>query len=135
MARKCFAALVLVLFSASFCNVTLSPIEAQEDNYSFANKWGSEGVGFGSFAQPLSIAIESDDSVYVTDTTSISNQRKKFTNNGTFITSWGSAGLGDGQFITPGWITVDSDDNVYVGEFGENYRIQKFDNNGTLISK
>jgi 6-bladed beta-propeller protein len=30
---------------------------------------------------------------------------------------------------------VDSGDNVYVGDFGENYRIQKFYSNGTFISK
>jgi len=30
---------------------------------------------------------------------------------------------------------VDSVDKVYVGDFGENNRIQKFDSNGTFITK
>jgi hypothetical protein len=164
-----FAALIQVMVFASVSNSIINPILAQQNEYSFIKKWGSEGVGFGKFAQPLAIAIDSNDDVYVTDTTSVSNQIQKFTNNGTFITSWdvlgirdgpftnargigidssnnvyvtgggspdtavqkftswGSSGLGDGQFISPGWITVDSADNVYVGDFGENYRIQKFD--------
>ena len=46
-----------------------------------------------------------------------------------------STGLGDGQFTSSGWIATDSDDNVYVGDFGENYRIQKFDSNGNFITK
>jgi hypothetical protein len=59
-AWKMFAALVLVLFSVSNGNVILSPIDAQEDEYSFAYYWGSEGVGFGNFAQPLAVAIDSN---------------------------------------------------------------------------
>jgi hypothetical protein len=27
-----------------------SPILAQQDEYSFIKKWGSEGIGFGQFA-------------------------------------------------------------------------------------
>ena len=54
---------------------------------------------------------------------------------GTFITSWGSTGIGDSDFISPGGLTVDSANKVYVGDYGENYRIQKFDSNGKFITK
>jgi hypothetical protein len=63
--------------------------------------------------------------VYVTDTTSVSNQIQKFTTNGTFITSWGAVGSGDGQFEEPTSIALDSSDNVYVIDRG-NMRIQVF---------
>jgi biopolymer transport protein ExbD len=53
-------------------------VAAQEQQYSFITKWGSEGIGFGKFRQPLEIAIDSDNDLYVTDTTSVSNQIQKF---------------------------------------------------------
>jgi NHL repeat len=130
-----FATLGLVLFSVSFSTVVSSPLEAQEDEYSFANKWGSEGVGFGNFAQPLAIAIDSNGDVYVTDTTSVSNQIQKFTNNGTFITSWNVLGTGEGTFTNARGIGIDSANNVYVTGGGSPVTaVQKFTNNGTLIT-
>ena len=69
-----------------------------QGKYNFITKWGSEGVSFGKFRQPLDIAIDSNNSLYVTDTTSVSNQIQKFATNGTFITSWGVIGFGDGHF-------------------------------------
>jgi DNA-binding beta-propeller fold protein YncE len=63
------------------------PAAAQGQQYSFVTKWGSEGTGFGKFRQPLDIAIDSDNNLYVIDTTSVSNQIQKFAPDGTFITS------------------------------------------------
>jgi hypothetical protein len=40
-----FAALIQILFSVSMSDAIISPIVAQENEYSFVNKWGSEGVG------------------------------------------------------------------------------------------
>src|SRR5918999_1384962 len=126
--------LTTIVFSDTIItHPVLSPAAAQGQQYSFLAKWGSEGIGFGKFRQPLEIAIDSDNDLYVTDTTSLSNQIQKFATNGTFITSWGSTGLGDSQFISPGGIAVDSSDNVYVGDFGQNNRIQKFVSNGNFL--
>jgi hypothetical protein len=52
--------------------------------------------------------------VYVTDTTSVSNQIQKFTTNGMFITSWGDVGSGDGLFTHATAIGTDASDIVYV---------------------
>src|ERR671920_624724 len=109
--------------------------EQEQQQYSFLTKWGTTGISFGKFSQPLEIAIDLEGNVYVTDFTSVANKVQKFTNNGTFITSWGSTGLADGQFINPGGLTVDSAGNIYVGDFGENNRVQKFDSNGNFITK
>jgi DNA-binding beta-propeller fold protein YncE len=108
---------------------------AQGQQYSFVAKWWSEGVSFGKFRQPLDISIDSDNNVYVTDTTRVSNQIQKFATNSTFITSWRVFGFGDGHFTCAIGISTDSSDNVYVGDFGENNRIQKFDSNGNFITK
>ena len=127
--------LTIIMFSAT---IITSPIfitaAAQEQQYSFVTKWGSEGIGFGKFRQPLDIAIDSNNSIYVTDTTSVSNQIQKFTSNGTFITSWGVLGVGDGHFKRPTGIATDSSDNVYVADGGSPEKaVQKFTPNGTFI--
>ena len=51
-----------------------------------------------------------------------------------FVTNWGSQGSGDGQFDKPVSIAVDLSGNVYVADTG-NSRIQKFNSNGTFITK
>jgi DNA-binding beta-propeller fold protein YncE len=58
------------------------------EQYSFLRKWGSGGVSFGEFSQPLGIAIDSSGNVYVTDSTAVANKIQKVTSSGTFITSW-----------------------------------------------
>jgi tetratricopeptide (TPR) repeat protein/streptogramin lyase len=55
-------------------------------------------------------------------------------NKYSFIKSWGSDGSGDGEFDGPLGITIDSIGYVYVTDSG-NHRIQKFDSNGTFITK
>ena len=55
-------------------------------------------------------------------------------NGYSFITKWGSNGTADGQFSSPAGVAVDSSGNVYVADNG-NYRIQKFNSNGTFITK
>jgi hypothetical protein len=59
------------------------------------------------------MAIDSNDNVYVTDFTALSNQIQKFSNNETFLQSWGSLGFGAGLFANPTSIATDSD-NTHV---------------------
>nr|WP_172635214.1 disaggregatase related repeat-containing protein [Methanomethylovorans hollandica] len=49
------------------------------------------------------------------------------------VKQWGSTGNSTGQFNNPSAVTVDSYGNVYVAD-ANNYRIQKFDNNGAFIN-
>ncbi|WP_052292286.1 NHL repeat-containing protein [Methanosphaerula palustris] len=51
-----------------------------------------------------------------------------------YTTQWGSPGQGDGQFNGPNSITVDSTGKVYVVDRNNTW-IQRFDANGTFISK
>src|SRR5215207_7720934 len=111
---------------------------AQENQqYSFVKKWGSEGIGFGRFAQPIDIAIDSSGNLYVTDLSSMSNKIQKFTSNGTFITAWGNLGFGPGRFTSPAGIdvgTLDNNNNVYIADIGSpGTAVQVFTINGTFI--
>jgi tripartite motif-containing protein 71 len=93
--------------------------------------WGSYGSGNGQFYEPVAVAVDSYDNVYVVDSHSLI---KKFNSEGVYITQWGSYGSSDGQFNNPQGIAVDRLSNVYVVDKGNN-RIQKFTSNGTFISK
>ena len=95
-------------------------------------KWGSEGTGNGQFNQPIGIATDSDNNVYVVD---LYNARiQKFTSDGNFITKWGSIGKTVEQFHSdPDGIGIDSQNNVYITEHNAG-RILKFTNDGNLIT-
>ena len=114
-------------------------IQKFDSTGTFITKWGSQGSANGQFNFPLAIAVSSDDYIYVGD----ENYRiQKFDANGTFITRWGSEGMGDGRFTyPPSGAAVDGSGNIFVAEgqyytgTGLLYRIQKFDANGTFITK
>jgi len=112
-------------------------IQKFDSNGNFLTKWGTSGSGDGQFADPFAIAVDSFGNVYVADNENYRIQ--KFDSNGTYLTKWGSKGTGDSQFAD-GWsamgVAVDSAGNVYVADPGPgNHRIQKFDSNGTFLTK
>lgn len=82
-----------------------------------------------SFNQPVGIAIDSDNNVYVVDAGNF--EIKKFDPSGKLLLSWGSAGSGNGQFMHPSGIFVGKK-YVYVADTG-NARIEMFDKQGNFI--
>ncbi len=95
---------------------------------------GTWGPADGQFdwVEGASLAVDSNDNLYVTD---VLNYRvQKFDSAGNFVRKWGSFGSADGQFNDPYGIAVDSQDNIYVAEFPGN-RVQKFDSDGTFLTK
>lgn len=105
-----------------------------QEQYSFVTQWGTSGTGYGTFKQPLEIAVDKDDNVYVTDFTSVSNKVQKFTTNGTFLTSWGTLGFGTALFTSPSGIGISSSGNVYVADFGSpETAVQELTNEGTFL--
>jgi sugar lactone lactonase YvrE len=89
---------------------------------------------YTGFYNPLGIAVDSANNIYVTDNHTSSVW--KFSPSGEVITHWGSNGSGKGQFGAPTHIAIDRQDFVYIVDVGNarNYRIQRFSSDGTYIS-
>jgi DNA-binding beta-propeller fold protein YncE len=87
-------------------------------------QWGSYGTENGQFEEPVGIAVDSSNSVYVSELQM--NRVQKFDANGVYLTQWGSTGTGNSQFNDPFCVAVDSSGSVYGSDLLLN-RIQKFD--------
>lgn len=90
----------------------------------FSSKFGST-----NFTEPIGIAIDSDNNVYVVD--SGHSKVVRLDSNGTFALNWGSLGSSNGQFKHPTGIFVNKN-YVFVADSG-NARIQMFDKSGNFL--
>ncbi len=92
--------------------------------------------GANRFKEPISIALDSQDNLYVAD--SANHRIQKFDSKGHLITKWGGLGQGDGQLDCEPYsfcgVSVDANGHVYVTD-GNNGRVQKFDANGKFLAK
>ena len=97
----------------------------------FLGEFGTGGTGDGEFWWPSSIAIDSQDRVYVADE---GLQRITiFTKDGEYLGKWGEKGSADGQLEYPSSLAFDAEDNLYLTDSG-NHRVQKFTRDGEFIS-
>ncbi|MEI8328052.1 MAG: 6-bladed beta-propeller [Candidatus Taylorbacteria bacterium] len=112
---------------------TGTPLTLQgfEENYIPSNI-GTSSLANGVLNQPVFLAIDSSDNIYVADT--VGQRIEKFDSSGNFISKFGSYGTGNGQFVTPYGIAVDPSNNVYVADSGNN-RIEKFDSSGNYVTQ
>ena len=89
-------------------------------------QWGSKGSGDGEFLRPNGIAIDTQDNIYVLDS---SNDRvQKFNNNGTYLGQWGDSSVLELAFD----LAIDHDGKIFVLDAWDN-KVKKFENNGTFI--
>ncbi len=93
-------------------------------DYEFNRKWGDDPNEFGKFSEPESIAMDSFDRVYVTDSESYSIQ--KFFNTGELIERWSDSSLLPGAYKLPEGICFDGTGRLFVADTG-NHRIQILD--------
>lgn len=82
------------------------------------------------FNQPLGVAIDGADNVYVVD--SDHARVLVFTIEGKPLYQWGAPGKQPGQFSAPRGVAVDRRGNVYVVDTG-NHRVQKFTSTGQFL--
>ena len=97
-------------------------------------EWGKPGKEKpGEFRDPMGIAVDSQDFVYVADTWN--HRIQKFTSEGKFVLQWGKFSEADGEFEGANAIAIDSEDNVYVSSIWGIGRIQKYTPGGKFITK
>jgi DNA-binding beta-propeller fold protein YncE len=123
-----FFSLVAVILISTNVNSIAYGQQQQQQQYTFVNKWGTQGTGDGQLNNPTGIAIDRAGNVYISDY--LNNNAQKFTKDGTFILKFG---VGSGQFLRPFDITIDSSGNVYLAD-QVNQRIQKFTSDGRFIT-
>lgn len=87
------------------------------------SSFGGIGNAAGSFANPKSLAVDSDRNLYVTD--ALLDCFQIFDRSGQLLLVVGSNGTADGEFMSPSGIAVDVNDNIYVAD-ALNRRIQVF---------
>ena len=97
----------------------------------FLGQFGRFGEGAGQLVGPSSIAIDSDQNVYVAD--EWLNRISIFDKNGVFLDQWGVAGAEDGQLKKPSGIRFGKEDKLYLADSG-NHRVQKFTKDGKLLA-
>jgi DNA-binding beta-propeller fold protein YncE len=114
-------------FAFLLCGTAFS----ESQDYKLVDGWGSSGSADGQFLQPIGIAIDGDDNVFISDP--MNHRIQKFTPGGELLAMWGTYGRDQGQFIAPQGIDVDGDGNVYVADF-LNDRIQKFTPEGEFLA-
>lgn len=103
-----------------------------DDEGEYVTYWQIYDDAPGSNPIFRSLAVDSDDNVYIVDT---SNQKLfKYDNNGTLVGELGEVGVGEGQFNTPQNIAIDAMDNLYLSD-SSTYRVQKYSTSGTFIDQ
>ena len=86
----------------------------------------------GDLFWPTSIALDSDQNVYIAD--EWLNRISIFDSGGEYLDKWGLPGSGDGELNKPSGIRFDKEDNLYVVD-SYNNRVQMFTKNGKFLSK
>ena len=84
----------------------------------------------GSFVWPTSIALDSEENLYIAD--QWLNRISIFTRDGDWIGKWGVCGAGEGQINGPSGLAFDPQDNLYLVD-SKNQRVQKFTRDGKLL--
>ena len=88
------------------------------------SEWGSRGMGDGHFREPIGVAVDSAQHVYVIEREG--NRVQVFDPNGRFLAKWGLRGSGLGDFSEPSAIAVECNGDVYVADTNNN-RVERFD--------
>ena len=87
----------------------------------------------GSLVWPTSIAIDSQQNVYVSD--EWLNRISIFSKDGDYLGKWDEReGDGDGELNRPSGMVFDKDDNLFIVD-SMNHRIQKFTKDGKFLAK
>ena len=98
----------------------------------YLDEIGTGGMEDGEFWWPSSIAIDSEDRLYVSD--EALHRISIFTKQGQFLSKWGTEGSEEGQFNRPSGIAFDAEDNLYVND-ALNHRVQSYSREGEFLGQ
>lgn len=88
-------------------------------------------VSSGDSRYPVDVAFDSQGNIYIAKHY---DEVEKYDSNGDYVLEWGGYGSGNGKFDHTFAIAIDSNDNIWVSD-RDHGRIQKFNTNGTYLSK
>ena len=98
----------------------------------YVGQFSKFGEGDGDLFWPTSIALDSQQNVYISD--DWLNRISIFDKDGAFLGKWGVPGSGDGELNRPSGIRIDKEDNLYVVDSSNN-RVQVFSRDGKFLAK
>ena len=99
-------------------------------DHDFLGQIGTYGAGLGGMMWPTSVALDSDENLYLSD--EYFNKVTKFDREGNPISEWGSKGSGEGEFNQPSGLLIRGE-VMYVVD-SRNNRIQTYTLDGDFIS-
>ncbi len=103
-----------------------------EEGEEYITTFGSHGEGEGQFIWPVSIALDKNTNVYVTD--EWLHRVTKYNKGGEYVSHWGTHGSGDGELDRPAGIAIGQDETLYIVD-SRNNRVQKFRPDGKFMGK
>ena len=101
-------------------------------NEEYLGQFSKFGDGNGDLFWPSSIAVDSNQNVYISD--EWLNRISIFDKDGEFLDKWGVPGSREGEIHRPSGIRFDKEDNLYIVD-SYNNRVQMFTKNGKFLSK
>ena len=107
--------------------VRITVMNLDEDYFGIFGEWGEDD---GQFTWPNSIAIDSQQRVFITD--DYLTRITVMSIEGEFIEKWGNHGSAHGQVDGPNGVVINSDDELFVVDH-RNDRVQRFTAHGEFL--
>ena len=96
----------------------------------YFGEFSSGGTGDGQIVWPVSLAVDADENIYVSD--EALHRISVFDKDWNFVRKWGSEGTGDGEFDRPAGLVLDHDGNLLVVD-ALNHRVQRYTTDGRFL--
>lgn len=106
--------MVFVLDATDYDDIPNDRVQIFDALGNFLSTWGIHGSSKGKLNNPIGLAIDAQDRVYIADT--FNNRIQLFDSKGVLILSRGVLGTAPGDFDTPISVSLDSSGNVIVTE-------------------
>lgn len=107
--------------------VRITVMNLEEEYFGIFGAWGTEN---GQFTWPNSIAIDSEQRLFITD--DYLDRITVMSTDGDFIEKWGNRGSEAGQIDGPNGVDFNADNELFLADHRNN-RIQRFAGDGEFI--